>query len=126
MPQRRRRRCSASASDASLVMRSRSQFGLFSVIFEPREKNHAIALFHIEFQEPPADAGTADAAAAGGVIGGAVRRAKQVTSVSIEKYSFLPVEFHRDVRTAIEIGVHLALVADGERRRRFAEVCHLE
>src|SRR5204862_8017532 len=62
MPQRRRRRCSASASDASLVMRSRSQFGLFSVIFEPREKNHAIALFHIEFQEPAADAGTADAA----------------------------------------------------------------
>src|SRR5947199_25883 len=81
-------------------------------------------LFHIEFQAPAADAGTADAAAAGGVIGGAVRRAKEVASVSIEKYSFLPVEFHRDVRAAIEIGVHLALVADRERRRRFAEVCH--
>src|SRR5438067_1662628 len=126
MPHRRRRRCSTSASDAILVMRSRSQFGLFSVIFEPREKNHAIALFHIEFQEPSAVAGAADAAAGGGLIGRAVGGAKEVAPVGIEKYSFLPVEFHRDVRAAIEIRVHPALVADGERRRRLAEILDLE
>src|SRR5919201_1869375 len=126
MPQRRRRRCSTSASAASLGMRSRSQLGLSSVIFEPREVNHAIALFHIEFQEPPTNAGAADAAAGGGVIGCAVGRAKQIASVSIEKYSFLPVELHRDVRATIEICVHRAFIADRERARRLAVVLHLE
>src|SRR5258706_3383885 len=126
MPQRRRRRCSTSASEAIFVIRSRSQFGLFSVIFEPREINHAIALFHIEFQEPSANAGAADAAAGGGLVGRAVGRAKEIASVGIEKYSFLPVEFHRDVRAAIEVGMHRAPVADRDRGRRLAEVFHLE
>src|SRR5438270_12071055 len=126
MPQRRRRRCSISASFASLAMSSRSQFGLvLSVIFESREVNHPIAFFHIEFYQPSA-ARSADAAAARRVIGRAMRRAKEVASVGIEKYSFLPVEFHRDVRAAVEVGTHGALVADGERRRRLAEVFHLE
>src|SRR5262249_38757084 len=107
-------------------MRSRSEFAFSSVIFEPREVNHAIALFHIEFQEPSAVAGAADAAAGGGVIGRAVSRAKEIASVRIEKYSFLPVEFHRDVRAAIEIGMHRALVADREPGRRLAELFPLE
>src|SRR5918912_757472 len=126
MPQRRRRRCSIRASCASLAMRSRSQFGLvLSVIFEPREVNHPIAFFHIEFYQPAA-ARSADAAAARRVVGRAMRRAKEVASVGIEKYSFLPVEFQRDMRAAVEVGPHGALVADGEGRRRLAEVFHLK
>src|SRR5437764_7578693 len=126
MPQRRRRRCSIRASCASLAMSPRSQFGsVLSVIFEPREVNHPIAFFHIEFYQAAA-ARSADAATARRVIGRAMRRAKKVASVGIEKYSFLPVEFHRDMRAAVQIGMHLALVADGERGRAFAEIPDLE
>src|SRR2546426_3756127 len=126
MPQRRRRRCSTSASAASLVMSSRSQGALLSVILEPREINHAIAFLHHQPHQRRAVARAADAVSARRVVGGAVGRAEEIASVQIEKYPFLPIEFHRNVRAAVEIGMHPAPVADGEGGRRLAEILDLE
>src|SRR5438874_5702752 len=126
IPQRRRRRCSTSASAASLVISSRSQGVLLSVILEPREINHAIAFLHQELHQRRAVARPADTAPARHIVGGAVGRAEKIASVRIEKYSFLPIELHRDIRAAVEIGIHPAPVADGEGRRRLAEVFDLE
>src|SRR5438874_10173599 len=114
MPQRRRFRCSSSASLASLVTSSRSheELLLLSVIFEPREINHAIALLDEQPYQRRAAARPADAAPAGCFIGRPMRRAEQIASVGIEKYSFLPVEFHRDMRATVEIGMHPTPVTD--------------
>src|SRR4051812_8871621 len=118
MPQRRRRRCSTSASPASLVIKSRSQEPLPSVIFEPREINLAVALFHQDLHQRAAVAGSADAVPARGAIGGAMGRAEQIASFRIEKYPFLPIKFHRDMRATVEICMHRAAVADDERGGR--------
>src|SRR5919205_2150669 len=126
MPQRRRRRCSASASLASLVIRLRSQFGSCSVIVEPLEVNLAVALYDPQLQQPAAVTGAAHAQAACRVVGRAVSGAEKIASVGVEKYSFLPVQFHRDVRAAVEIRVHSAFVSDGKSGRRFAEILDLE
>src|SRR6267142_2722554 len=50
----------------------------------------------------------------------------EIASVKIEKYSFLPIEFHRDVRATVEICMHGSPVADGKGRRPLAEVLNLE
>src|SRR5258708_294715 len=126
MPQRRRRRCSTSTSAASLVIRSRSQEPLPSVICDPREINVAVALLHQELHQRAAVARPADAAPARSAVGGAVRRAKQIASFRIEKYPFLPIEFHRDVRAAVEVSMHRAVVTDRECGSRLAEVFDLE
>src|SRR5439155_4048742 len=75
IPQRRRRRCSTSASAASLVISSRSQGVLLSVILEPREINHAIAFLHQELHQRRAVARPADTAPARRIVGGVVGRA---------------------------------------------------
>src|SRR5258706_4716810 len=105
MPQRRRFRCSSSASLASFVTSSRSHEELLSVIFEPREINHAVALLDEEPYEWSAAARPADAAPAGGLIGRAVRPAEQIAAVGIAKYPFLPVEFHPDLPATVLIGI---------------------
>src|ERR1051325_10873292 len=104
MPQRRARFCSATAAVASLPISSRSQGPLpLSVIFEPHEIDLPAALLEPELHQPLADAWTAHAAPALGIVGGTVGGAQQIAAVEIEKYSFLPVEFHRHVRAAIQI-----------------------
>src|SRR4051812_302022 len=126
MPQRRLRFCSASASVASFVTRSRSQEPLLSVIFESFEINIAIALFHPDFEQRASAAGAADAAAGLRLVGCAVRGAEKIATVGVEKYSFLPVKFHLDVRAAVQIPLYCALVPHHERRRPFAEILDLE
>src|SRR5690242_14541504 len=133
MPQRRARRCSASAAVASRAIRSRSQraspgagAGSASVVFEPLEKNHPIAFLDSQFEQLAADTRPLDAAAGAGLVDRAVGRAYQVAPRRVEKYPFLPVELHRDVRAAVEVGVRLPLIADRERGRRLAEVLDLE
>src|SRR5258708_13450624 len=116
MPQRRRFRCSSSASLASFVTSSRSHEELLSVIFEPREINHAVALLAEEPYEWSAAARPADAAPAGRLIGRAVRRAEQIASVGIEKYSFLPVELHPDMPPPAEVGLPPPPVPDHKLR----------
>src|SRR5260370_10308016 len=84
IPQRRRFRCSSSASLASFVTSSRSHEPLLlSVIFESREINHAIALLHQQPHQRRAVARAADAASARRVVGGAVGRAEEIASVQI-------------------------------------------
>src|SRR5207237_1541319 len=98
MPHSRARRCSLSAAVASLVMSSRSQRAspevpLSSLIFESREKDHAAALRDAKLYERCPVAGPAEASSARRIISGTVRRAYQIESRRIEKYSFLPVQF---------------------------------
>src|SRR5258706_612134 len=69
---------------------------------------------------------SAVASPAGGLIGRAVRRAEQLAAVEIEKYSFLPVEFHRDMRATVEISMHPPPVADHKGGCRLAEILDLE
>src|SRR6185503_20910960 len=123
MPQRRARRCSASAAVASLVIRSFSQLpSVLSVIFEPREVNHPIAFLDPQFDQRRAVAGAADAAPARRLVGGAVGRAQQVAAVGIEKYPVLPVEFHRDVRAAVQVAVGPSILPDHKGGGLLAEV----
>src|SRR5215470_4790291 len=100
MPQRRARRCSLSAALARLAIRSRSHCGLLSVIVESQEINGAVALLEPELDQGRAVAGAAEAPAARRFVRRPVRRAYQIAPIGIEKYTFLPVEFHRDVRAA--------------------------
>src|SRR3954469_9030347 len=97
MPQRRRRRCSSSASRASFVMRWRSQEPLLSVIFKSFEINLAVAFFHQDLHERRAVSRPADALSVRGAIGGAVGRADEIAPFRIEKSPFLPIEFHRNM-----------------------------
>src|SRR5690242_8608264 len=113
MPQRRARRCSASAAPARRVMSSRSQLpsppaGAPSVVLEALEVNHPIAFLYLQFDQSAASARALEAAAARGVVHRAVRAAHEVATGGIEKYSFLPVELHRDMRAAVEVGVRRA------------------
>src|SRR4051812_45060852 len=126
MPQRRARRCSLSAAFASSVTSLRSHCSLLSAIFEPHEINAAAALLDLELHERRTVARTAEALAARRMIGSTVRRAYQIDSGDIEKYAFLPVELHRDMRATVEISVSLAVVAHGECGSRLAEVLDLE
>src|SRR5260221_5943587 len=64
--------------------------------------------------------------AAARVIRSPVCRAYQIARAGIEKYAFLPVELHRDMRAAIQVAVHLAALTDHESRRRLAEILHFE
>src|SRR5258708_23357276 len=117
MPQRRRRRCSTSASAASLVIRSRSQEPLPSVIFEPREINVAVALLDQELHQRVAVARPADAAPPRNAVGVAGRRAKQIASFRIEKYPFLPIKVHRYLLAAVQALMHRASVTHRECSR---------
>src|SRR3954468_7936714 len=122
MPQRRARRCSFRAAVARLAISSRSHCGLFSVIVESHEINAAVALLEPQLDQRRAVARAAEASTARRLVRGAVRRAYQIAPVRIEKYTLLPVEFHRDMGAAVEITVHPTGVAHGERWRRLAEV----
>src|SRR3954462_9881087 len=125
MPQRRARRCSLSAAFASSVTSLRSHCSL-SAIFEPHEVNAAAAFVDLQLDQRRAVARAAEALAARRMVRGAVRRAYQINSGDIEKYAFLPVELHRDMRATVEIRVRLAVVAHGERGGGLAEVLDLE
>src|SRR3954468_958066 len=125
MPHRRARRCSLSAAFASSVTSLRSHCSL-SAIFEPHEVNAAAAFVDLQLDQRRAVARPAEALAARRMVRGAVRRAYQINSGDIEKYAFLPVELHRDMRAAVEIRLGFAVVAHHERRRRLAEVFDLK
>src|SRR4051812_20771430 len=126
MPQRRARRCSLSAAVARLAISSRSHCGLFSVILESHEVNRAVALLEPELDQRRTVARTAQAPPACRFVCGAVSRAYQITPVGIEKYTLLPVEFHRDMGAAVQVSVHPAGLAHRKRGRRLAEVLDLE
>src|SRR3954447_12206514 len=126
MPQRRARRCSLRAAVARLAISSRSHCGLFSVILESHEVDRAVALLEPELDQRRAVARAAQAPPACRFVGGAVSRAYQIASVGIEKYTLLPVEFHRNMGAAVEITMHATAMAYREGGRRLAEVLNLE
>src|SRR4029079_19704316 len=126
MPQRRARRCSFRAAVARLVTRSRSHCGLLSVIVEPHEVDRAVALLELQLDQRGAVAGSAQAAAACRFVERTVRRRYQMASIGIEKFPFLPIQFHRDVRASVQVAVHPPILTHGESRRRGAEVLDLE
>src|SRR4051812_22097757 len=123
MPQRRARRCSRSDAVASFSMTSRSQLASAIVLF----LHYDLAVTFLDRHgHQPAFAGSAEAAAGLWRVDRAVRRAYQKQPFAIEELPRLPVELHRHVRAAIQIGVHPALVSDRERRLRISADAHLE
>src|SRR5256885_8593978 len=95
-------------------------------ISDPVKITHAAAPPPHHPPQRAAVARPADTVPARGAVGGAMCRTKQIASFGIEKYPFLPVEFHRDMGAAVQICMDRAAVADGERGRRLAEVFNLE
>src|SRR5687767_1552849 len=126
MPHNRARRCSLSAALASFSIRSRSHLPSFSVIFRSQVVDGAVALFDAKLDQGVLAAGTADAPAAVRGVRRAVRRAYQIAPLEAEELALAPVELHRHVRAAVQVGMHPAFEAQRERRRRLAEVLDLE
>src|SRR5450830_1781851 len=122
MPHRRAFFCSLRAAKESFSSVSRSQFFSSSAIASTFhiQIDAATRLEHIQAYQFRAAARPATAGAALRRIQRAMSGAYQILAVRIEKLPLLPVEFHRYVRAAVEIGVHPAAMADGERRRGFA------
>src|SRR5579864_7534012 len=124
MPQRRELRCSLSAANASFSITSRSQ--LPSAMSNFLQVNPAVPLLHREGNQAGIVAGAAHASAGIRLVYGAVSRAYQKQAGDIEKLPRLPVEFHGQVRAAVQIGVYAAVVADRERRLGLAAEFDLE
>src|ERR1035437_3913515 len=122
MPHRRAFFCSLRAAKESFSSVSRSQFLSDSAIASTFHIQIDVAtrLEHIQAYQLRAAARPATACAALRRIQRAMSGAYQILTVRIEKLSLLPVEFHRYVRAAVDIGVHPAAMADGERGRGFA------
>src|SRR5882762_3885235 len=114
MPQRRARRCSLSAAVASASITSRSQLPS-----DTRITLHdyiAAPLLDGDRYESLLEARAAKTSACIRRVGRTVRRAYQMQAPDIKKLSGLPVELHRHVRAAVEVGIDPPPVAHRERR----------
>src|SRR3990172_7837438 len=115
MPHLRALVCSFSAENASFSSVSRSQFFSSCAITSTLPQiDLAVGFEHAQFAQCRAAARSAAARAAFRRIQRAVRGAYQILALRIEELPRLPVEFHRDVGAAVEVGVDTAAVADGE------------
>src|SRR4026208_1359310 len=122
MPQRRERRCSFSASIASFSSTSRSQRPSLSVILESQVENIAVALLHAQAHERRSAARSAYAFSGRSIIRRAVRRAYQIASFEVEEFALAPIQFHRHVAAAIQVGVRLPEVTQHECGCLLAEI----
>ncbi len=77
-----------------------------------------------QFHQPGTPAGPAHARTAGGSVTRPVRGAQQVLAKGVEEVAFIPVEFQRPVRAAVEIGVHGAAKTDDKGGSRLAMTTH--
>src|SRR5437879_11925324 len=116
MPQRRARRCSLRAAVASVSITSRSQ--LFSDTRITLHDDTTVPLLDGDRNESVPEAGAAKTSACIRRVSCTVRRAYQMRAPDIEQLSRFPVQFHRHVRAALQVGIDPALVAHGERRLR--------
>src|SRR5438309_9373364 len=114
MPQRRARRCSLRAAVASVSITSRSQ--LPSATRITLHDYTAVALLDGDRRESLLEARAAKTSACVRRVSRTVRRAYQMQAPDIKKLSGLPVELHRYVRAAVEVGVDPAPVTHRERR----------
>src|SRR3972149_4781618 len=125
MPQRRDRRCSLSASVASFSITPRSQSPPFSALASAFQINATAPLVDFDPRQRPR-AGSAEAHAGVRCVKRAMCRAYQKQPFGIKDSARLPVQFHRHVLAAVEIGVDLSVVAHDERRHRLIAALHLE
>src|SRR5882762_5471973 len=114
MPQRRARRCSFRAAVARVSITSRSQSPSATRI--TLHDYTAVALLDGDRYESLLEARAAKASPCIRRVGRTVRRAYQMHAPDIEKLSGFPVQLHRHVRAAVEIGIDPAPVAHRERR----------
>src|SRR5712664_3636209 len=114
MPQRRARRCSFSAAVASFSITPRSQSA--SATRVTLHDYTAVPLFDGNRNEPLLEARAAKTSACIRRIGRTVRRAYQMQAPDIKKLSKFPVQLHRHMRAAVEVGIGPAPVAHRERR----------
>src|SRR5229473_3140755 len=114
MLQRRARRCSLRAAVASVSITSRSQLPS-----DTRITLHdyiAAPLLDGDRYESLLEARAAKTSACIRCVGRTVRRAYQMQTPDIKKLSGFPVQLHRHVRAAVEVGIDPASVAHRERR----------
>src|SRR5437016_12556591 len=114
MPQRRARRCSLRAAVASVSITSRSQ--LPSATRITLHDYTAVPLLDGDRNESLLEARAAKTSACVRRVSRTVRRAYQMQAPDIKKLSGFPVQLHRHVRAAVEVGVDPPPVAHGERR----------
>src|SRR5882762_3000274 len=114
MPQRRARRCSFNAAVASFSIMSRSQSASATRI--TLHDYTAVALLDGDRNESLLEARAAKTSACIRRVGRTVRRAYQMQAPDIKKLSGFPVQLHRHVRAAVEVGIDPAPVAHRERR----------
>src|SRR5256712_2852898 len=112
MPQRRARRCSLRAAVASVSIPSRSQ--LPSATRSTRHDYTAVPLLDGDRNESLLEAGAAKTSARIRRVSRTVRRAYQMQAPDIKKLSGFPVELHRHVRAAVDVGIDPAPVAHPE------------
>src|SRR5215470_17824818 len=124
MPQRRARRCSLRAALASFSIICLSQSA--SAMGSAFQEDLAVALLDGDGNEPFLEAGPEDASAGVGRVGRAVRRAYQMQAPDIKELAGLPIELHRHVRAAVEVGVDPPSVSHRERRLGSAADVDLE
>src|SRR5213592_4581524 len=114
MLQRRARRCSLRAAVASVSIRSRSQ--LLSDTRITLDDYTAITFLDGDRDESLLEARAAKTSACMRGVGRTVRRAYQMQAPDIKKLSGFPVQLHRHVRAAVEVGIDPAPVAHREGR----------
>src|SRR5256885_14727675 len=124
MPQRRARRCSLRAAVASVSITSRSQ--LPSATRITLHDYTAVALLDGDRRESLLEARAAKTSACIRRVGRTVRRAYQMQAPDIKKLSRFPVQLHRHVRAAVEVGIDPAPVAHGERPLRLSAPLEVE
>src|SRR5947209_12168547 len=103
MPQRRARRCSLRAAVASVSITSRSQ--LPSATRITLHDYTAVPLLDGDRNESLLEARAAKTSACVRRVSRTVRRAYQMQAPDIKKLSGFPVQLHRHVRAAVDVGI---------------------
>src|SRR2546427_517671 len=120
MPQRRARRCTLRAVDAIVSITSLSQFPSATRI--TLHDYAAVPLLDGDRNEPLLEARAAKTSACIRRVSRTVRRAYQMQAPDIKKLSGFPVQLHRHVRAAVEVGIDPAPVEHRESRLRPSEI----
>src|SRR2546422_9253816 len=116
MLQRRARRCSLRAAVASVSITSRSQSPSDTRI--TLHDYTAVPLLDGDRNESLLEARAAKTSACVRRVSRTVRRAYQMQAPDIKKLSGFPVQLHRHVRPAVDVGIDPAPIAHREPRLR--------
>ena len=75
--------------------------------------------------QPTTTAWPAHAFAVGGLVSGTVDAANDETLVTVQKFTGLPVQFHRHMQAAIQVGAHNPVMAQHKGTLGLAVVKHV-